>query len=315
MDKSTGLAALLAAGAAGLLAGGGSARADEPLFGYVNTTDTLPRGRREAELWSTNREGRSQGDFHLWQGRAELSYGVTDSFQLSGYVNFAWADVYRDTPSGETVPPEAFAEYPAAPGGRFRRWRSEGVSLEGVWRIRSPYTQGLGVALYVEPTIAPNTRELETRLILQKNFKDDRLVVAANATIGYEWRRLPGDPDADPASPDFVRHWDHETDLNLSLGASWRFRPNWAVGVEFLNERELAGISPFEKTTRTNVAWDIGPNIHYGGRRFFATATFLAQLPWAQDHANPAPGAVVDGISNADDFETYRLRLKLGTYF
>ena len=303
---------------AGLLAAGalaGQAHADEPLFGYVYATDTLPKGQKEVELWSTNREGRSQGDFHLWQQRTELSYGVTDNFQLSAYVNLAHTDVFRNTPGGETAPPEAFADYEADPSSRFSRWRSEGVSVEGLWRLRSPYTNGLGVALYAEPTIAPNTRELELRLILQKNFLQDRLVISGNATVGYEWRKIPGDPAADPESEDFVRHWDHESDLNLGLGASYRFRANWAVGAEFLNERELAGITPFEHTSRTNVAWYLGPNIHFGGEKVFATVTFLAQLPGAQDHANPAPGFVVGGISNADDFEKYRLRIKVGTYF
>ena len=299
--------------AAGLVAS--QARADEPLFGYVYATDTLPKGQKEVELWSTHREGRSQGDFHLWQQRTEFSYGVTDNLQVSAYLNLAHAKVFDNTPGGDTAPPEAFADYAADPSKRFSRWRSEGVSIEALWRLRSPYTHGLGIALYAEPTVAPNTRELELRLILQKNFIQDRLVVSGNATVGYEWRKIPGDPTADPASEDFIRHWDHETDLNLSLGASYRFRASWAVGAELLNERELAGLTPFEHTARTNVAWYLGPNIHFGGRKFFATATFLAQLPWAQDHANPAPGFVVDGLTNADDFEKYRLRIKVGTYF
>ena len=291
------------------------ARADEPLFGYIYATDTLPKGQKEVELWSTSREGRSQGDFHLWQQRTEFSYGVTDNVQLSAYLNLTHANVFQNTPGGDTVPPEVFADYAADPNARFSRWRSEGVSVEGLWRLRSPYTHGLGVALYAEPTIAPNTRELELRLILQKNFMQDRLVFAGNATVGYEWRKIPGDPSADLASRNFVRHWDHETDLNLGLGASYRFRANWAAGLEFQNERELAGITPFEPTSRTNVAYYFGPNLHFGGEKFFATATFLAQLPWAQDHANPAPGLVVNGISNGDDFEKYRLRIKIGTYF
>ena len=66
---------------------------------------------------------------------------------------------------------------------------------------------------------------------------------------------------------------------------------------------------------RNNVAYFVGPNIHYGGKNFFVTATFLVQLPWAKDYANPPPGFIVHGITNADDFEKYRLRLKAGFYF
>jgi hypothetical protein len=295
--------------------GASSAWADEPLFGYVYTTDVLPKGQREIEQWATLREGRSQGDFHVLQTRTEISYGLTDDLQVSGYMHFAWADAFHNTPEGETAPPEIFADYSVEPDKRLDRGRFEGVSGELLWRLASPYTAPIGVALYVEPLIGPRTRELESRLILQKNFHDDRVVIAGNITVGQEWRRLLADPAADPASVEARDHWDRETDVNFGLGASWRFRPNWSVGMEFLNEREWAGLDPFADSKRTNVAYYLGPNIHYGGRRFFATATFLAQLGAASDYANPPPGFIVNGVTNADDFEKYRLRVKVGTYF
>jgi hypothetical protein len=292
------------------------AHADEPLFGYIYTTDILPKGQKEVEQWSTLREGRSNGYFHVWQGRTELSYGLTNNFQLSAYFNYAYANVYHDGPDGTTTPPEVFAEYSAGPDEHFEHWRSEGLSLEGIYRFFSPYTtNGWGLALYVEPTVAPHTREVETRLILQRNFYDDRIVLSGNLTLAYEWRRLPGDPDADPTSPDFNTHWDKETDLNLGLGASYRFAPNWSIGAELLNERELAGLNPFDSSNRTNVAYYVGPNIHYGGKHFFATVTALAQLPWASDLTHEQPSAVIHGISNGDDFEKYRLRVKVGYFF
>jgi hypothetical protein len=187
--------------------------------------------------------------------------------------------------------------------------------VEGIYRFLSPYTSPIGMALYVEPTIGPNLRELETRLIVQRNFHDDRLVIAGNITLAQELRRLPGDPSADPGSDEFVRHWDRESDVNFGIAASYRFAANWSAGAEFLNEREWAGFNPFDAGQRTNVAYYAGPSLHYGGRRFFVTGTLLVQLPWASDHANPAPGFVVDGYTNADDFERYRLRFKAGFYF
>lgn len=305
------MAALVAT--AGL--GAGAARADEPLFGYVYTTDVLPKGKAEVEQWATLREGRSQGDFHVLQTRTEASYGLTDNLQLSGYLNLAYADVFHNTPDGATAPPEIFADYSVEPDKRMKRGRLEGVSGELIWRLASPYTSPVGFAVYIEPTIGPRTRELESRIIVQKNFHDDRLVLAANVTLGYEWRKLQGDPTADPATKDFIEHWDKETDVNFGVAGSYRFRPNWSVGVEALNEREWGGLDPFNAGKRTNDAYYVGPNIHYGGQKFFATATFLAQLGAAKDYANPAPGFIVDGITNADDFEKFRLRVKIGTFF
>lgn len=304
----------MAALAAAVLATG-AAKADEPLFGYVYTTDVLPKGKAEVEQWATLREGRSEGDFHVLQARTEFSYGLTDNLQASAYLNYDWADVFHNTPERETAPPEVYADYSVAPDKRLNRGRFEGISGELIWRLASPYTKPVGVAVYIEPTLGPRTREMEYRLLLQKNFHDDRVVLAGNVTWGQEWRRLLPDPEADPGSEEAHTHWDKETDINFGVGASWRFRENWSVGLEALNEREWAGLNPFDPGKRTNMAYYLGPNIHYGGRRFFATATFLAQLGMAKDYANPAPGFIVDGITNADDFEKYRLRVKVGTFF
>jgi len=300
-----------------LLAFSTAARADEPLFGYIYTTDLLPKGQKEVEQWATLREGRSEGPFHLLQTRSELSYGVADNFQVSGYVNTAWAHVNRDGPDGSTIPPEVFADYNSDPDRSFTKFRFESASVEALYRFSSPYTAPIGAAIYLEPSIGPRTKELEARLILQKNFLDDKLVFAFNATLGYEWRKLHGDPTADPDTIDFRTHWDKETDVNFGVAGSYRFAPNWSFGAELQNEREFAGLDPFKPSHRTNLAWYSGPTIHYGGRHFFATFTTLFQLPWAHDYAesDPTQDAVIHGISNADDFEKYRFRVKVGYYF
>lgn len=298
------------------VAGARPTRADEPLFGYVYTTDLLPKDQWEAEQWLTLREGRSEGDFHVLQARSEVSYGLRDDLQISGYLNFAWSNVDRNTPGGQTVPPEIFADYHADGVSRFEKFRFESFSAEAIYRFLSPYTDGIGMALYVEPSIGPRTFELENRLIAQKNFFDDRLVISGNITLAYEWRYLHGDPEADPGETDFHDHWDKETDVNFSLAASYRVVPNWSIGVELLNEREWAGLNPFRHTQRTNVAWYMGPTVHYGGQDFFVTLTTLAQLTMAHDFAGTgADSAVVGGITNADDFENLRVRLKAGFYF
>ena len=293
-----------------------AAHADEPLFGFVYTTDLLPKGQTEAEQWITLREGRSQGDFHLVQTRTELSHGLTSNLQLSGYLDFAYANVKHDAVDGTTVPPEVFADYEADPDKRFRKTRLQDVSAEAIYRFSSPYTSPIGAAIYVEPSIGPRMREFETRLILQKNFLDDRLVFAFNATLAYEWRKLHADPEAEPGSIEARDHWDKETDVNFGLAGSYRFAPKWSFGGEIQNEREWAGLNPFKADKRTNLAWYAGPTVHYGGRKFFATFTTLFQLPLAHDYAEKDNklDAVVGGITNADDFEKYRFRLKVGTF-
>src|SRR5438876_9099250 len=63
------------------------AAADEPLFGFVYTTDLLPQGEFEIEQWLTWRRQKAHGSFNVFEHRTEFSYGVTSDLQLSLYAN------------------------------------------------------------------------------------------------------------------------------------------------------------------------------------------------------------------------------------
>ena len=290
------------------------AQADEPLFGFVYTTDLLPKGAKEVEQWMTWRRKKSRGSFDVWEGRTEFSYGLTDRLQVSLYANYAKTKTNLNNVDGTTAPPESFAEVQADPNSPLNASKYVGTSLEFIYRIWSPYTDPFGFALYIEPTIGRGLRELESKLVFQKNFLDDRLVFAGNITVAQEMRYLPGDPTAASDSEDALSHWDRETDVNFNIEASYRFARNWSAGLEFLNEREYSSFS-LRPQNRTNSAYYFGPTIHYGGKQFFFTATFLEQLRGARDYANPPPGFIVDGRTYADDFERYRLRVKAGFFF
>jgi hypothetical protein len=222
---------------------------------------------------------------------------------------------FHDGLDGATFAPESFADYQYGPDDHFNKSRFQGFSFEGIYRILSPYIDPVGLAVYVEPTIGKDLRELESRVILQKNFLDDRLVLASNVTVEQEWRHMKADPTADPDSADFNAHWDKESDINFGVGASYRFMPKWSAGFEVEHEREYAGFS-LDAKDRTNAGTYIGPNIHYGGEKFFVTATFLRQIGGAKDYANSGVDSFVSGGRNyADDFEKERLRIKAGFYF
>jgi hypothetical protein len=287
------------------------ANAEESLFSYVYTTDLLPQGQKEVEQWLTQRHAKSRGSYDVWEGRTAIEYGVTDKFQVALYANYEKATANRNNVDGTTLVPETFADYSYDAGSRFDESRFQGFSFEGIYRILSPYTDPIGLALYVEPTVGPNLRELESKAIVQKNFLDDRLVFAANLTLAQEmrWMKTDLNGSGEPAS------WDRETDLNLGIGASYRFAPNWSAGIELEHEREYSSFH-LSKKYRTNVATYLGPNIHYGGKDFFVTATFLTQVGGGKDYASDAGSSfVVGGRNYADDFEKDRLRIKAGYYF
>lgn len=301
-------ALLLATLAAGTLGAGlaSTASAEESQFGYVYTTDLLPKGAMEVEQWATWRHQKVAGTFDQLDGRTEFEYGLADNLQVAMYLNYTWAQAYRNGPYGVTTPPEPLSYDNPDPYSHYQASRFVGVSGEVIYRIFSPYTDKIGMAVYVEPTIGAAFRELEAKLILQKNFFDDRLVTAFNATYAPEWRNqhvddIPG-----------KNAWNYEVDANLGLAASYRFAPDWSAGLEFENEHEY---NSYNFTHETNNGYYFGPTIHYGGKRFFITATFLEQLPWASTHSDTVPGAVVGGRVFDNDFEKYRLRIKGGFYF
>ncbi len=279
-----------------------TALADEPVFGFTYTTDLLPKGKSEVEQWSTTRFTKAQGNFRLQENRTELEYGVSDRLQLSLYANYDSTAAFHNGPFGATTPPEPFSYDVPGANDNYGRSRFIGVSGEAIYRLLSPYTHAIGVAIYEEPTVGPGFVESESRLILQKNFRDDRLVLGFNFTYAPEWRRLPPD----------TRTFSEETDVNADFGASYRWRRNWSAGLEFLNEREF---NSFHFTNETNSGYFLGPAIHYGGKHFFVTATFLEQLPWATTHSETVPGAIVGGRDFDNDFEKYRVRIKFGWYF
>ncbi len=276
-------------------------RADEPLLGFSYTTDLLPQGKFEVEQWSTTRFIKTGGKFWLQENRTELEYGVSDRFQLSLYANYDTTTAFKNGPFGQTTTPEPFSYDVPGPNDLYHRSRFVGASGEAIYRILSPYTHTIGLALYEEPTFGAGFIESESRLIVQKNFRDDRMVLAANFTYAPEWRR---DPD--------TKKFGYETDVNVDTGLTYRFRSNWSAGVEFLNEREF---NSFNFTNETNSGFFLGPTVHYGGRHFFATGTFVEQMPWAVTHSATVPGAIVGGRDYDNDFEKFRVRLRFGWYF
>jgi hypothetical protein len=285
-----------------------AACAEESMFGYVYTTDLLPAGAKELEQWLTWRHGKNGGTFDMIEGRTEFEYGLTDKLQVALYLNYAWTRAYHNGPFGATTPPEQFSDYAAGPDDRFNRTRITGVSGEAIYRILSPYTDGIGVALYTEPTIGENFYESENKLIIQKNFFDDLMTVAFNVTYAPEFRYTLNDP----MNAGSGRTWGEETDVNFSLAVSYRFMENWSAGFEFLNEREY---NSFDFSHQSNGGYYFGPTLHYGGKDFFVTVTALGQLPWASAHSDTVPGALVGGIIVDNDFERARLRVKAGYTF
>jgi hypothetical protein len=274
--------------------------AGESPFGYVYTTDTHPRGTREIEQWLTRRHAQSRGDYDLWQARSEIEYGVTDRLQTSLYFNYDRVSAFHNRADG-TTGPGAFVPDTADPDARYSRTFFQSFSNEWIYRLLSPYKDAMGVALYIEPTWGPDERELETKLILQKNFLDDRLVWAANFTAAAEKERFHGE-------------WEGEGELEFTTGLAYQVAPGWHAGLEYRHHRGYEGRG-FSADKRVYAVNFIGPSVHYASRKWWVTATFLKQLANAKAYNDEAGADIVGGRFYGEHHERNELRLKVGFEF
>lgn len=276
-----------------------AAAGDSP-FGYVYTTDTHQKGKREFEQWITHRQGQSQGDFDVWQGRSEIEYGVTDALQTSIYLNYGSVNAFRNRPDG-TTGPGAFVPDDVDPDARYQKRFFESISNEWIYRILSPYKDVIGLALYIEPSWGPDKRELEGKVILQKNFLDDRLIWAANFSLAAESERFHGE-------------WEREGELEVTTGLAYQFAPRWHAGAEYRHHRGYDGRG-FSSSKRAYAASFFGPSIHYARNDWWITATFLRQLANAKAYTDEAQEGIVGGRFYGEHHEKEELRLRVGFSF
>ncbi|MFC6838752.1 DUF6662 family protein [Xanthomonas theicola] len=246
-----------------LLLASGSATAGEGLFARTYTTDTTPVGTYEFEQVFRDRSQRAFGQFEAIDSSTEIEYGFTDKLQGSLYLNSVHIAANKSPDDDDPLGGTGFTRH-----GTY----GQSVSAEFIYRARSPYVDGYGLAFYVEPSYMfhdlhnglkyDGTYELETGLLLQKDFYDDRVVLAYNLFLEVENIRFQG--EADHTS---------ELDFNNSLGLSYRFRPNWSAGLEMRNHNEIGSFHVHEHS----VYW-LGPVLHYGGRKAWFTLGWLEQV-------------------------------------
>lgn len=252
-------------------------QADDQPFLTVYTTDIDTQYEKEIEqslYWNTQKPHRA---FNGWLSRTEFEYGVTDDFQLSAYLNYEWE-----------------RSHPHPTGGPEETWHATSVSGEAIYRFLNPYFDPIGLAVYFEPTFGDNVRELEAKLLLQKNFFNDNLRLAANINFEDTWERDVG-------------VWDKGSAVEFFAGAAYNITPEFSVGAEFNNENDYAGL--FGSNRLATNAYYLGPTVEYIAAPFIVRFGVQFQMPWSSDHTGE-PGAVLHGYLT--DAERIRLGLRIG---
>jgi hypothetical protein len=248
--------------------------ADERMFTYsYEAVSVLPKGGWEFEQWITYRGDKGEGTFARWDLREELEYGVTDRYTTALYLNFR--DTHRDLGGGSEVVDD---------------FEFKGVSSEHKYQLINPHTKPIGVLLYGEITTDGAELELEQKLILQKFFgEDERWNAVFNAVVEEEW--------------EFESSGTEESmSIEFTTGLSYKLNSHWAVGLEGRNHRVFDGFSTEEEAS----AWFLGPNLHYGSPKWWATLTVLPQITGRPDSE--------DGL-NFSEHERIEVRLIAGINF
>jgi hypothetical protein len=224
-----------------------STYADERLFTYsYDASNILPKGGVEFEQWITYRGEKEDGTYARWDFREEIEFGLTDRYTTALYLNF------RQTRS----------DISELPGDEVNEFEFKGVSSEHKYQLLNPHTDPLGFLLYGELTTDGAELELEEKLIFSKFFgPDEKWNAAFNVIFEQEWEY-----EAEETAEESV--------LELTAGLSYRLTRNWALGLEARNHRVFEGLFQREEFD----AYFVGPNVHYGTDKWWATLTVLPQV-------------------------------------
>jgi len=279
---------------------GRSARADETPFGYIYTTDSLPKGKWEYEQWNSLRAGKASGSYTAFDLRNEWEYGMTDRLQASLYINSSYLHT-QDVPNLDDTTKELRNQ---------SAFDVNGVSMEFIYQLFNPDKSPVGLSAYMEPEISgrnPSSgtdtieRALEFKLIAEKDFLNDRLILASNLMFEPEWEREDGERSK-------------ELKNECSIGASYRVASRWYLGLELLNRRNFND-QDFPKQGTS--AYFIGPSMHYEAKEWWTTFTVLPQVAgYPRSLGIDANGnEVSDTARTLGEYEKLEIRLRLGIEF
>jgi hypothetical protein len=244
------------------------AQADENLLGYIKGAEPLPKGATELYGIITHRSDKGAGHYTANDYELELEHGYTNRFSAAFTIKGMGIDT-----SGLLI--DGYL-----PADRKFTFKPSGVEASAKYAFLTPALDGYGLATnigfeynWLDPHSGQdkNTYSMNVKLLGQKYFLDGQLVWASNLGIETTYAKRKA-IDNLPAGFDWPTDPEMEIEFMAGTGLSYRFAPNWSVGMEAFYETE------FETEVGTE-RWSIqgGPSLHYGDRHWWATLTWLPQ--------------------------------------
>lgn len=269
------------------------ALADENIFGFAHGSETLPQGHVDLYQYATLREGKPEGKYHGYDFETEAEYGITDRLQAGLSV-----EQHHFKNTGVNGANDALDDQ--------NRYAFGSVNATVKYNLKSPFKENdFGLAFRSENGWSPfdevagapqDMVYTNNSLIFQKNFLDDTLVTVFN--IGYElaWGKRPAE------------EYTRESAIDQAAGVSYRFISNWSFGLE---ETYRAEYPMFQLGVPLNglehAVMYVGPTLHYGSQRFWATASWVHQV-WASDPTEGGNQTYAEETKN-------KFRFKIGFNF
>jgi hypothetical protein len=218
-------------------------QAQDRYFGYTYTTNVLPKGAIDLELWHTSRIGHLNQFYHAQDQRMETEIGLGKNWQTAFYFN-RYQKRFSTTARGTETSSEI------------------GFSNEWKVKLSDPNKNKLGFALYGEWGIKGGDElELETKAILDKSFGKNLLAlnIVGEHEREFDWNNSKTSSEK-------------ENVIELDLGYMYNLTTNFGLGLELRNHNEVK-----------NGEWEHsvlfgGPTINFRGDRWFVIGNVLPQL-------------------------------------
>ena len=278
MRLSTLIGRLIVVGIAA--AGIQAARAEDQPFLTLDSTDIEPEFGRELEQNFTWASGKPQQSFNAFLGETEFEYGLSDQIKLAAILDYDWTRTSDHSARGG----------PARSGAAL-----DSVAGEFIYQAMNVYFDPIGLGFLVSPGVGRNSRDVEAKILLQKNFLNDRLRTVLNlgGQIGTE--RNAG-------------AWSDGSALTFDAGIAYNITWEWSAAIEFDAEHSFEGLLLNGRGIPATSIYFAGPTLQYVAHPWTASVGAQAQLPWASD-ATHTPGALDHGFSA--DAERFRVMLRI----
>ena len=222
--------------------------AQDRVFNYTYQSGVLNKGQKEIEIWSTMASGRAEFYRNI-KHRMEFEVGLGGKIQTSFYLNYSY---------GKSVGEE----------NGFQSLKNDTkYSFSNEWKLKlsDPVANRIGSALYFEYTLAPEETEFEGKIILDKQIGN--FTQAFNLVGEFELGKK-----FTPYGTRLKTENEREITVELNYGLSYRIKNNLSVGLEAMNQNQIAE-SEWENSVLT-----FGPCISYSTNGFWVNLTVMPQI-------------------------------------